>query len=38
MKNSLPLLQAELPKTDPQIKLVLTTMKRENYKPDAANL
>ena len=38
MKNGLPLLQAELPKTGPQAKLISAKIKMENYKHDTARV
>jgi len=35
MKQKNNILDVELPKTDPRVKLILAKIKKENYKPDA---
>jgi bidirectional [NiFe] hydrogenase diaphorase subunit len=35
MKNDAPTMTADLPKTDPRMKLIAARMKKEKYKPDA---
>lgn len=35
MKNVSSVVNAELPKTDPRVKLIAAKIKKENYKPDA---
>jgi bidirectional [NiFe] hydrogenase diaphorase subunit len=35
MKSGSSILDAELPKTDPRVKLLAAKLKKENYKPDA---
>ena len=35
MKQKKSILDVELPKTDPRVKLILAKIKKENYRPDA---